>query len=403
MTSTSLDPHRSVWAELRRLVPSVYVPVAMMTLGVGIILPLVPLYLEDSGVSLSTVGLIIGAFGFGAALIGIPASALAERHTNDHLLLAAIGAAATGVVVFGLTELAAVLIVARFVSGCGLGSFGQSRQLFIARGVPPHFRGRVNSAMGGTNRFALAIGPVIGGAIADTWSFRTAFVVAGLVMAAGAIFWVLPGGREDQAVVAAQPRAAVGASLRRHRGLVLRGGIGPMLIQAGREGRYVVIPLVADRLGLSVAEIGGLLAIGTVIDFVVFPISGILMDRFGRLYAIVPAFTVMAIGMVLLGLADTATDVAIASVLIGGGNGVTSGAVLTIGADLAPEGEQGPYLAGFTLVSNAGLFVGPLVVGAVADIAGLDVSAFALGGIIMAGVLWIAVVIGETAAPRAAR
>ena len=123
-----------------------------------------------------------------------------------------------------------------------------------------------------------------------------------------------------------------------------------MLIQAGREGRYVIIPLVADRLGLSVAEIGGLLAVGTVIDFVVFPISGVIMDRFGRLYSIVPAFTVMAIGLVMLGLADDATDVAIASVLIGAGNGVTSGAVLTLGADLAPEGEEGPYLAGFTLV-----------------------------------------------------
>ena len=92
------------------------------------------------------------------------------------------------------------------------------------------------------------------------------------------------------------------------------------------------------------------------IDFVVFPISGVIMDRFGRLYSIVPAFTVMAIGLVMLGLADDATDVAIASVLIGAGNGVTSGAVLTLGADLAPEGEEGPYLAGFTLVSNLGLF-----------------------------------------------
>ena len=99
------------------------------------------------------------------------------------------------------------------------------------------------------------------------------------------------------------------------------------------------------------------------------------------------------------GLADDATDVAVASVLIGAGNGVTSGAVLTLGADLAPEGEEGPYLAGFTLVSNLGLFLGPLVVGAVADVAGLDVSAFVLGGMLLAGVAWIAFVIGETGRP----
>ena len=32
-----------MWAELRRLIPPLYVPIAMMTLGVGIILPIVPL------------------------------------------------------------------------------------------------------------------------------------------------------------------------------------------------------------------------------------------------------------------------------------------------------------------------------------------------------------------------
>ena len=82
-----LDPDRSVWAELRRLIPPLYVPIAMMTLGVGIILPVVPLYLEDTGVGLTAVGVVMGAFGVGAALVGIPASSFAERRTNDHLLL----------------------------------------------------------------------------------------------------------------------------------------------------------------------------------------------------------------------------------------------------------------------------------------------------------------------------
>lgn len=397
--TTPLDPQRSVWAELRRLVPPLYVPVAAMTLGVGIILPLVPLYLEDTGVSLSLVGVIIGAFGVGAALIGVPASAFAERRSNDHLLLVAMVAAGVSVAVFGLTEVAVLLILARLIGGFGFGAMGQSRQLFVTRGVPLRFRGRVTSGMGGTHRLALAVGPLIGGAVAETVSFRAAFLLAGVVTIAGAVFWVLPGGREEVEVAAAAPRVDVVEALRRHRRLVVVGGLGPMLIMAGREGRYVVIPLVADRLGLSVSEIGGLLAVGTVIDFVVFPVSGVLMDRLGRLYAIVPAFTVMAIGMVMLGLADTATDVAVASVLIGAGNGVTSGAMLTLGADLAPAEEQGPYLAGFNLVTNFGFFLGPFAVGAVADLAGLDVSAYVLGAILMAGVAWIALVVGETSRP----
>ena len=165
------------------------------------------------------------------------------------------------------------------------------------------------------NHAASVVPQIAGGKAASLATLRQAGVAVldGIVITTGAV----------QRIVDAAPPVAVRASLRRHRGRVARGGVGPMLIQAGREGRYVIIPLVADRLGLSVAEIGGLLAVGTVIDFVVFPISGVIMDRFGRLYSIVPAFTVMAIGLVMLGLADDATDVAIASVLIGAGNGVT--------------------------------------------------------------------------------
>lgn len=379
------------------MVPPLYLPVFAMTSGMTIALPLIPLYLEDIGISLSMVGVIMGATGIGAALVGIPASAFAERFSNDHLMLVAVVASAASLMLFGFIELAVVLVLLRLVSGVGFGAMGQSRQLFITRGVPIHFRGRVTSGMGGTHRLALAVGPVLGGAVATVWGFSVAFIVAGCAAAAGLAFWIVPGGREV-GHDAEQVRIPVFASLRRHRRRVVVGGIGPMLIQAGREGRYVVIPLIADRLGLSLAEIGGLLAVGTVVDFMIFPISGVLMDRFGRLYSIVPAFTVMAIGMVLLGLADNATDVAIASVLIGLGNGATSGAVLTLGADLAPEGEQGPYLAGFNLVSNLGLFVGPFVVGTVADASGLDASAFALGAILMAGVAWIGLVVGETRA-----
>ena len=73
-------------------------------------------------------------------------------------------------------------------------------------------------------------------------------------MAVGAVFWILPGGREDQRIVGAARRwrcAIVAAPPRS----VARGGVGPMLIQAGREGRYVIIPL--SPIGSdSVAEIG---------------------------------------------------------------------------------------------------------------------------------------------------
>ena len=73
--------------------------------------------------------------------------------------------------------------------------------------------------MGGIHRLALAVG-LIGGGVADRWGFRPAFVLAGVVMAAGMAFWVLPGGKADTGRSTRCPLRL--AALRRHRRRIVR-------------------------------------------------------------------------------------------------------------------------------------------------------------------------------------
>ncbi len=389
-------PSPSVWSVLGQNVAPLYLPLGAVALGGGILLPVVPLYLTDEGVSLPMIGLITAATGIGAATIGIPASAFAERYGNDRLLSLSIVAVAVSAVMFGFTDIALVLLLLRVLFGFGFGALGQSRQLFIARTVASRFRGRVSSFTGGTRRFAFVVGPLVGGAVVDRWGFRSAFVLAGVVAAFGLVWMVLPGGSEEPKEAPTHERVRVGPALRRHRRLLVKAGVGPLLIMAAREGRYVVVPLIGDDLGLSPSAIGALIAVGTAVDFFFFPLAGYVMDRFGRLYAMVPSFTLMAVGLVLLGLAETTSGVIVASVVMGAGNGLSAGTMLTLGTDLAPTDAQGPFLAGFNLLGNGGVFLGPALVGWVASAAGLDVSAFALAGLLVLGVVWVVLVVGET-------
>ncbi len=394
-----MSPHRpTIWAVLRSNIAPLYLPVGAIMFGAGILVPIIPLYLTDQGVSLSMVGLITAAAGIGAAAAGIPASAFAERYSNDLLLTVSIFLVALGSLLFGFTDVAIVLLILRFVWGLGFGGMGQSRQTFIARTVASEFRGRVSSLMGGTHRLAFVVGPVVGGAVSETWGFRAAFVLGAAITSVGLVWIRVPGAREPVVGDDSLPPLKVGPALWTHRRLLGRVGIGPMLIMAARDGRFVIVPLVADSLELSPAVVGVLVAVGTAADFALFPLAGYVMDRFGRLYATVPAFSCMACGLVLLGLADTTSGVVVASVVIGLGNGLSSGAILTLGSDLAPEGAQGPFLAGFNLLTNIGIFLGPAVVGWSADLAGLDTAAFVLAGILAAGLAWVVFVIGETGA-----
>jgi MFS family permease len=171
---------------------------------------------------------------------------------------------------------------------------------------------------------------------------------------------------------------------------------GPVLIMVGRRGRIVVLPLIAAELGLGPVAVGLMVSISTGADLMLFPLSGWLMDRYGRLRAIVPAFGLMAGGLLLLGAADDAAAVAVAGALVGLGNGLSAGTMLTLGSDLAPEEGTGPFLAGFATLQDWGQVLGPLLVGWVAGLAGLGAAAAVLGLVMLGGVALIVITIGET-------
>ena len=139
-----------------------------------------------------------------------------------------------------------------------------------------------------------------------------------------------------------------------------------------------------------------MVAIGTGADLLLFPVAGWLMDRFCRLYATVPAFGLMGLGLLILGTVDSAVGVVVAGVIIGIGNGMSSGTMLTIGSDLAPRDIRGPFLAAIGSLQDVGKIIGPLVIGWSADAAGLDISAVALAVVMFVAIGWLIVVVGET-------
>lgn len=164
-----------------------------------------------------------------------------------------------------------------------------------------------------------------------------------------------------------------------------------------RSGRLVVVPLIGDQLGLSPTAVGALIAVGTGADLLLFPLAGHVMDRYGRLASMVPAFGLLGVGLFVLAAAETTSMVVVAGIIMGVGNGMSAGTMLTLASDLAPPEEPGPFLAAMAAMQDSGRIAGPLAVGWFADAAGLGTSAFVLAVAMFVGISWIVFVIGETA------
>ena len=71
------------------------------------------------------------------------------------------------------------------------------------------------------------------------------------------------------------------------------------------------------------------------------------MDRFGRLWAALPAMLLMGLGFLALAfthdLDSSAMWFAMFAAVLGVGNGLSSGILLTLGADVAPRTDPAPF------------------------------------------------------------
>jgi MFS family permease len=261
-------------------------------------------------------------------------------------------------------------------------------------------RGRSIAVFGGINRIGVFAGPAVGGYIGAAFGLNAPFLIAGgLAMLATVIS--LRYVQESGTAVAVSTRRMrwllVGNLLRTHWSDLSSAGVAQTFAQMIRAGRQLIIPLYgAYVIGLDVAAIGVIVSAAAVVDMLLFVPAGFLMDRFGRKVAAVPSFTVMAAGMALIPFMHDYLGLLLAAVVIGFGNGLGSGTMMTLGADLAPPGATGEFLGLWRLIGDTGAAGGPLVVGALADLVGLGVTALVLSGVGLASAGMLGFLVRET-------
>jgi MFS family permease len=117
--------------------------------------------------------------------------------------------------------------------------------------------------------------------------------------------------------------------------------------------------------------------------------AGKVMDRFGRAWVAIPSMTVLGISLLLVPFAQTTTALLLVGLLMGVGNGMSSGLVMTLGADLAPAGQRPVFLGVWRMFSDSGNGVGPFVIAGITAAATLGVGIAAMGAVALVGAGWL--------------
>jgi MFS family permease len=373
-----------------------FAPTLVLEIGIGAMLPVVAATATGRGASLTVAGLVAALLGVGKILFDLPAGALAQRWGDRTAMLVAGLVAAAAFSTIALTDTLAGLAAGVLALGAANAVFNLARQSYLTAVTPPLRRARVLSTLAGVHRIGLFVGPFAGAAVIAATSVRGAFWL-GTGAALTAVLILLLVGPDAEDAAAARPAAAPGAKVsiravaREHRHLFATLGLAIALVAAVRGARQTVIPLWGEHLGLDAEVTSLLFGLSGALDMLLFYPAGKVMDRFGRLWVAVPSMLVMAVGLAILPFMHTVAGVAVAAAVLGVGNGMGSGIVMTLGADVAPAATRPTFLSVWRLFQDTGDAVGPLVLAGGAAL-----------GSLAAGV-WATAVLGAGSAAALAR
>jgi len=365
---------------IARLILSFYLPSLLLAFSGGMLVPVLPLFAKSLDASYGLVGLASAGVGIGMLLGDLPSAVLIRRLGHRGTMLVGVGCTALATLAVSWAQSMPEVVLYRLLSGLGQALYSIARHAYIAQAVQASGRGRAISLFGGLMRIGRFIGPLAGGTIAKAMGLRIPFLFVGAAYGSAFLIMVLfvPRARDGPGIEQSSHTgvSGLGHVLRSRLHILTPAGVGQLFAQMIRSGRSIVIPLyAADVIGLDVQLIGLVVSISSAVDMLFFYPAGLIMDRLGRKWAIVPSFAIQALAMSLVPLTGSFAGILFAASLIGFGNGFSSGSMMTLGADLAPETARGEFLSIWRLIGDVGSSGGPLAVGAIADAVALPTAA----------------------------
>ena len=346
---------------LRRIALPAFGPSLLFGIGEGAILPAIALGARGLGASVASAALAVMLIGIGSLLSNIPASMITLRHGERRALVAAALWGALGMALCAWTAHLGLFAAGCFMIGMAQAVFSLARQSWLTEAVPVPFRARALSTLGGVMRIGMFVGPFVAAAVIHRHGLSGAWGVGiGALLAAALLAARLPE-LPTPTPAAGAPAATptLRSTLRSHRRVFVTLGVGVLLVSAVRATRQAVIPLWADHLALEASVAALIFGLANGIDMLVFYPAGKLMDQKGRLWVVLPCTLIMGLALLLMPLSRDATGLLLAAALLGFGNGIGSGMVMTLGADHSPRFGRAHFLGVWRLMADIGGSCGP--------------------------------------------
>lgn len=374
--------------EKRKLVLPVYLPSFLFSTAEFGIIPSIPVTAILLGADLATAGFITGLMMIGRLVADLPAAKLVDWLGEQRAMVLASLSAAIGILASLFATNLFMLGSGVFLVGAAAAVFGLARLAWMTEHVPVEIRARALSILGGMFRAGSFAGPAIGALVILNFSVQAVYYLP-LVLCSLATITLLIAKSEPDLIKSASSLKQTLAVAKREGKKLATLGVASSILSALRGTRMVGLPLLAVALEIPAEQASLYIGFAGALDFAMFYLSGQIMDRFGRAFAAVPTLVGLGITHLMVGIATDSSTFLLLALLMSVANGVGSGVIMVLGADLAPKDKRNEFLASYRLLVDFGDAAAPPVLSALIIPFGLTaaMAGFGILGFIGAGLM----------------
>ncbi|MHA6258546.1 MFS transporter [Sporosarcina sp. CAU 1771] len=354
--------------------------------GIGLIIPIMPEFLDTFGAAGPTLGFLIAMFSFSQFIFSPIAGDLSDKHGRKNLIIFGLIIYGLSQIAFGLSTELWMLYIARFFSGLGAAFLVPPMMAFVADITTVKERGKGMGLLGASMSLGFMIGPAIGGFLSKiSLEFPFYVATAAALVAAIISYFALPNTvpRTESQPVMERKRENLFQQLKRSTATTYFIMLIVMFVFSfGLANFQAIISIYVDKKYFyTPAQIATLITVGGFVGviaqtFIIDP----LFKRFGEMRVILVNLVIAAIAMIGILAVDSFWSILFVATIFFTATSLLRPAVNTLVSKLAGN-EQGFAAGMMTAYMSLGNMIGPALAGI---LFGIDMSyPFIIGTVIL--------------------
>jgi len=371
----------------RQILITLLLSVFIALLGIGIIIPVMPVFATELGANGLALGMIIAAFSVSRGLLQPVVGNLSDRLGRKGFLV-------TGLFIYGVVGLLIPqagsiinLLLIRAFQGVGSAMIVPIGMAYMSVLAPPGQEGRYQSYLNIAIFCGIGCGPVIGGIVSDLLGFESVFYVMA-ALSFGAFILVLKNMPAQQAQVKASATGLL-KSLQ----MMMQSRLTLGILLARLVTMVIMVPsmaflplLMTQTIGASGLQIGFVIACRTLVNAVLQVPAGKVADKYNKLFLLVTGCICLSGVIMLIPFMKTFFMFLLIYCLLGLGEAIIWP---VLGAYASIEGRKryghGTMMGVFSLAMSGGIMAGAMLAGFSMDVWGIEFAYFVTAATVLIG------------------